>query len=151
MAKRRRNPEILRTMGARLLTERRRSGLTQAEVQEAIGAGKEVYPKWERGERPPPADAIHRLSRLYGVSAEYLVGRSPDRSGLHPGHYLVDMDALDIIKCSPQPAAAESLGAAKEHPLFWRVPARTGVLDAHSFDELWAQLTATLRTDADAD
>jgi transcriptional regulator with XRE-family HTH domain len=52
--------------------------LQQSDVARIIGCGQPLYSRYERGEREIPLSALIALADFYGVSLDYLVGRSDD-------------------------------------------------------------------------
>ena len=60
----------------RLKELRLKKGVTQNEVAIAVGCAKSTYPKYEREEREPDIDALCRLADYFGVSVDYIVGRT---------------------------------------------------------------------------
>lgn len=52
--------------------------LQQSDVAIIIGCGQPLYSRYERGEREIPLSALIALADFYGVSLDYLVGRSDD-------------------------------------------------------------------------
>ena len=60
---------------AKNLTElRKRNKLTQLELAEKLNYSDKAVSKWEQGESMPGIEVLHKLSGLYGVSLDYLVG-----------------------------------------------------------------------------
>ena len=53
---------------------------TQKYIAEYLICDQSLYSKYERGERPVPLEVMIKLADLYGVSLDYLCGRS-DRKG----------------------------------------------------------------------
>ena len=51
--------------------------LTQKEVAALLHCDQSLYSKYERGERLLPPDLAIRLADYYGVSLDYLTGRTP--------------------------------------------------------------------------
>lgn len=51
--------------------------LTQKEVAALLHCDQSLYSKSERGERLLPLDLAIRLADYYGVSLDYLTGRTP--------------------------------------------------------------------------
>ncbi|MEG1632951.1 MAG: helix-turn-helix transcriptional regulator [Oscillospiraceae bacterium] len=54
---------------------------TQKFVAEKLNMGREVYWRYEKGTREIPVWALIKLSELYGVSTDYLLGltNTPER------------------------------------------------------------------------
>lgn len=50
--------------------------LKQRQVAEYLMCDQSLYSKYEREERPLPLDAADKLADLYGVSVDYLIGRT---------------------------------------------------------------------------
>ena len=50
--------------------------LSQQDVADRLGCQREVYRRYEKGIRTIPVDFLIRLADLYGVSLDYLVGRT---------------------------------------------------------------------------
>ncbi len=61
-----------------LLTYRKNKGLSQKEVADYIGLSPSGYSRVESGERNPSVDILRKLSELYGVSVDAILGRSDD-------------------------------------------------------------------------
>ena len=55
---------------------RRKRGLTQVELASRLGVSKSVISSYENGVHLPPYDILVRLSKLFGVSCDYLIGAS---------------------------------------------------------------------------
>lgn len=53
--------------------------LTQQEVADILGCKREVYRRYEKGTRTIPVDFLIRLADYYGVSLDYIVGRTQDK------------------------------------------------------------------------
>lgn len=72
---------------AKNLTElRKQNKLTQLEVAEKLNYSDKAVSKWEQGESLPGIEVLYRLSRLYGVSLDYLVGdeKAPKSQNVQP-------------------------------------------------------------------
>ena len=52
--------------------------LTQWDVANGIQTGQRNISRWEKGEVLPTSDFIIKLADFFGVSADYLLGRSDD-------------------------------------------------------------------------
>lgn len=52
--------------------------LTQEALVQLLGMHKTTYTNYEQGKREPPFSLIIRLADLYGVSIDYIAGRTND-------------------------------------------------------------------------
>ena len=52
----------------------------QTKVAEYLGVRQTTYSKYELGKLPLPVDVLLKLSDLYGVSVDYLLGRTDKRT-----------------------------------------------------------------------
>ena len=50
--------------------------LTQKDVADFLGADRSTYAKYETGDSEPNFDTLSRLADFFGVSIEYLMGRT---------------------------------------------------------------------------
>ena len=50
--------------------------LKQKEIADYLLCDQSLYSKYERGERPLPLDLAGKLADYYGVSVDYLIGRT---------------------------------------------------------------------------
>lgn len=62
----------------RLLREER--NLSQKGLVREMGLALNTYVRYERGEREPAASVLVRMADFYGVTIDYLVGRSEKRT-----------------------------------------------------------------------
>ncbi len=60
----------------RFQTARKQSGLSQDEVAEKLNTDRNTLSKWEHETAPIKSDRLKELSKLYGKSADYLLGLS---------------------------------------------------------------------------
>ena len=65
-------------MKLRLRELRESRGLTQAVVADCLMCDQSLYSKYERGGRPLPLDLAAKLADYYGVTLDYLVGRTEE-------------------------------------------------------------------------
>lgn len=64
------------TIAKNLSALRRENGLTQLQLAQKLNYSDKAVSKWEQGESLPGIEILYRLSRLYGVSLDYIVGGS---------------------------------------------------------------------------
>lgn len=62
------------TLGQRLQKARKESGLSQEELAEQLGVSRQAVSKWENDSGYPEMEKMIRLSQIYQVSLDYLVG-----------------------------------------------------------------------------
>ena len=55
-------------------------GLTQKEVAAVLGVSQNTYSQYEIGVLHYPVDAVIRLADFYGVSTDYLLGRTTQKT-----------------------------------------------------------------------
>lgn len=69
--------------------------LSQTALAELVGVSQHAVSRWEMGKSEPRAAEMSRLCDAYGVSADYLLGRTNSTTGLEPGRWIVDLDAVE--------------------------------------------------------
>lgn len=60
-------------LGTRIRELRRRQGILQAEMSEALGASRSAIAMWENGHREPPLDMLSRIAAVLHVSLAELL------------------------------------------------------------------------------
>ena len=74
---------------------RRKKGVSQSQLAEAIGVKNNTVSTWERGTRKPDFDALQLLSNYFEVSFEYLLGSSDkEEARVKPSQGELDSCAL---------------------------------------------------------
>lgn len=63
----------------RLLELRRERHLSQKALVQEMGFALNTYVRYERGEREPTASALAQMADFYGVTTDYLLGRTEER------------------------------------------------------------------------
>lgn len=64
------------TFSVRLRRLRERKGLSRRALSELCGLSKNMIAVYERGEADPSTETICQMANLFGVSADYLLGRT---------------------------------------------------------------------------
>jgi transcriptional regulator with XRE-family HTH domain len=80
--------ERARELGNRLKAARRKAGLRQEQVAEAIDSHPVTISKYERGIQDPSTELLGAMARLYGVSVDWLLGveeEQPEEEEAYPG------------------------------------------------------------------
>ena len=63
---------------------RKKNGFTQAELAEKLNYSDKAVSKWEKGESLPGVEVLYKLSKLYGVSLDYIVGEETVKTAPAP-------------------------------------------------------------------
>lgn len=64
----------MKKLGLRIKSQREKRKLRQADIANALQISAQAVSKWERGENAPDISVLLELSRLLGVSIEWLLG-----------------------------------------------------------------------------
>ena len=65
-------------LGARIASLRQICGLSQAELARRLHISPSTVGMYEQGRREPSVDTLVALSRIFGVSLDYLLSGQPD-------------------------------------------------------------------------
>ena len=60
----------------KLYALRKERGLTQKQVGEALSMAPRQYQRFEKGEQKPGFDNLRHIADFYGVSVDWLMGRT---------------------------------------------------------------------------
>ena len=77
--------------GERLKCLRKERSMTQAALAELLGLDKSSVAKYETAGASPSAEILTRLADIFGVSADYLLGRVDERG-----------EELNVALCMPK-------------------------------------------------
>ena len=66
----------------RLKSLRKKCGYTQVSLAETLGVSKGTVAMWETGKRTPDFETLIRLSDLFDVRTDYILGKSNDSSSV---------------------------------------------------------------------
>lgn len=85
------------TLGERIQRGRKEAGLSQEELAEFLGVSRQAVSKWENDSGYPEMEKMIRLSQIYQVSLDYLVGNEhglsdevPETKGWYISHELAE-------------------------------------------------------------
>lgn len=78
------------TFGERLRQLREERGLLQREVADKLNLSRVAITQYEQGRREPELSTIARLANLFGVSVDYLLGRTDKRNSTAPSSGLAE-------------------------------------------------------------
>lgn len=63
-------------MNKRLVSLRKEKGLSREELSNKLGVSYSTIAKYESGSREPDIEMIDKIANLFGVTTDYLLGRS---------------------------------------------------------------------------
>ncbi len=66
-------------LSERLLRLRTAKKLRQEDIAREGGVGFSTYRRYETGERDPSVSTLWKLADFYGVTVDYLIGRSDEK------------------------------------------------------------------------
>ncbi|MBO8138365.1 MAG: helix-turn-helix domain-containing protein [Desulfotomaculum sp.] len=78
------------SFGERLAQLRKEKGLSQSRLASLLKLGQSTIAMYERNKREPDTATINKLADFFGVSVDYLLGRSSTR----------EIDILDVLEDS---------------------------------------------------
>ncbi|MCD8154736.1 MAG: helix-turn-helix domain-containing protein [Clostridiales bacterium] len=98
-------------LSEKLLTLRTRAGLSQEELAEKLNVSRQSVSKWECGASIPGIDKILEISRIYGISTDYLL---KDEMEELPGEVVADVYHPEDVREISVETATEYLAAVRE-------------------------------------
>ena len=81
-----------------LIALRKENGMTQNDVARKLGITRQAYGHYESGARIPPTDNLERLANLFGVTTDYLLGRTDERTAKSAPTAEAEAQELDRLK-----------------------------------------------------
>lgn len=83
--------------GHRLRAAREAAGLQQVQASERVGLPVRSLRRWESGLADPGVEKTMRLAEVYGVSVDWLLGRTDVRACVRPGMVMLDENAIATL------------------------------------------------------
>lgn len=87
---------------------RTKHGYTQNEIAKMLGISRAAYTNIENGKREPDFDTLNKLSNIFNVSSDYLLGRNSD--GWNQIHFPPYCSDAYILVCTTLLNAAHIFG-----------------------------------------
>lgn len=78
------------SMGNKLLSLRKKAGLSQEELADKMNVSRQTISKWENDQSLPELDKAKLLCKLYCVSYDYLISESTESGDLTSIEHIVD-------------------------------------------------------------
>ena len=84
----------------KILTLRKRGGMSQEELAEKLNVSRQAVSRWELGSAQPDANNILQISKLFGVTADYLLNDDYDSDNDLPKYkkYREDHSSQILVK-----------------------------------------------------
>lgn len=77
--------------------ERARLGLSKGDFVKTLGIAIKTYYNWLNGANPIPSDALIKMSKLFNVTLEYLLGLTDVRRGWPHGMDLSTVKTCELV------------------------------------------------------
>ena len=72
------------SLGEKITALRKSRGMSQEQLGEHLGVSRQAVSKWELNESVPDVDKVVQLSKLFGVTTDYLINDEPASGGGEP-------------------------------------------------------------------
>lgn len=102
----------------RLKELRTQRHMLQKDVAQRLGIDRTTYAKYESGASEPNHETLLKLSELFDVSADYLLGREMSRS-VSPASHALRVPVLGVIQAGVPMDAIEDILDWEEVPASW--------------------------------
>lgn len=109
-----RSQALAESIGQRIARLRKERGVTQIELAERLGVTQPLVSNWERGEIRLHGELIVELARIFGVSADELLGLSaPTATSSSPARRRLSrrLQAIDKLSKRDQEALLRTIDA----------------------------------------
>lgn len=81
-------------MTLRIREIRKKCGLTMKELGERVGVGESTISQYETGKRQPDYEVLLRIADYFGVSVDYLLGKSDEKTPAEDGEREISDDDI---------------------------------------------------------
>ncbi|MDR4986168.1 helix-turn-helix transcriptional regulator [Bacillus cereus] len=92
-------------LGERLIYFRKKQGLSQNDVAIYLNVARSTYTNWEGNRAEPDLSTLIKISDLYNISLDNLVGRTYRM----PPQFEVILDQISVLDTEPQKKALNLL------------------------------------------
>ena len=91
--------KVIKKIQNRLISLRKENGFNQTEIADKLGTRQNIYGRYEIGENELPVRHLIALCKLYGVSADYILGLSDSHKPKEkPELVITDINSLQLKK-----------------------------------------------------
>lgn len=85
-------------LAEKILELRKKAGMSQEELAEKLNVSRQAVSRWEVGSAMPDASNVAQLSKLFGVTADYLLNDDYESDGDVPAVKRTDAAAKDKVR-----------------------------------------------------
>lgn len=96
-----------------LMKLRKNQGLSQREAADRLGCTLVSYGKYERSEREPSIDMLKKMSEVFGVSVDYIIGNTDDIERLELP--FIEKELLTAARSSDERAVQDAIALLKRN------------------------------------
>ena len=100
----------------KIVTLRKRAGWSQEELAAQLGVSRQSVSKWEGAQSVPDMQKVVQMSRLFGVTTDYLLKEELGEPEPAPAESVAPKLALATLLCVLSPAALLLLAALSDRP-----------------------------------
>ena len=104
-------------IGERITELRKSKNLSQEELAEQLGVSRQSVSKWETGVSIPDTDKAVAMSRIFGVTADFLLTGESNNSDLSPGGVVYNQNRV-IENAEPATAPVTEESREKDRETF---------------------------------
>ena len=79
----------------KLFELRKKENFTQSQMAKILNVSQQAYARYEKGEREPDFDTLIRIADYFGVSIDYLLGRTNEKETT-PANSVIEHRTFDI-------------------------------------------------------
>jgi len=72
-------------LGRNLKTLRKKNNLTQEDLANSLSVSRQAICMWERNERTPKVSVLTKVSKIFGVSIDYMINGKLTSQGTNSG------------------------------------------------------------------
>lgn len=80
---------------------RLKAGLTTVQLAQKMGVTQAAVSHWDAGKKVPGTETLYKLADLYGVTIDYLLGRSSDLGNMITSTEILDASTLPALHGKP--------------------------------------------------
>ena len=88
-------------MPYRFKEARIKAGLTTVQLAQKMGVTQAAVSHWDAGKKVPGTETLYKLADLYGVTIDYLLGRSSDLGNMITSTEILDASTLPALHGKP--------------------------------------------------